>query len=291
VGQTLASVGAKDPRLDAAGKTEFRLRRQLCSYAKADSPPSRVKPIPIQVVHHAINQAYAHGHVESLAVAQMICIGFFFLMRPGEHTAPTGENTPFKLQDLQLYVGPTRYSALTIPVPLLVSVTFVTLTFTIQKNSVRGEVVGLGRSGHHRCCPVEATANRVRHLREHDAPGDTPLCNYFSNGQSYYVTSSNLTSTIRSSVTAIGPALGFAPTDVSARSLRAAGAMALLCANVDPNTIRMLGQWRSDEMLRYLHLQAQPLMHNFAQRMLTGGHYVLHPNPEMPNNVNPQIPD
>jgi hypothetical protein len=57
--------------------------------------------------------------------------------------------------------------------------------------------------------------------------------------------------------------------------------MALLYANVDPNTIRMLGSWRSDEMLRYLHPQAQPLMHHFAQRMLTGGHYTLHPNPQM----------
>jgi hypothetical protein len=57
--------------------------------------------------------------------------------------------------------------------------------------------------------------------------------------------------------------------------------MALLCANVDPNTIRMLGRWRSDEMLHYLHLQAQPLMQNFAQWMLAGGHYTLLPNPQL----------
>jgi hypothetical protein len=284
VGQTLSSVGADDPRLGPDGKLEFRLARQFRSYKTADSPPSRVKPVPIQVVHHAINQAYAHDHVESLAVIGMITIAFFFLMRPGKHTAPTGENTPFTLADIQLYVGPTRYSALTIPIPLLASATFVTYCFTIQKNSVRGEVVGLGRSGHHRCCPVEATANRVRHLRLHNAPSDTPLCTYFSNGTSSFVTASDITSTLRSSVAAIGPALGFAPADISARSLRAAGAMALLCANVDPNTIRMLGRWRSDEMLRYLHLQAQPLMHNFAQRMLEGGHYTLHPNPQMAPN-------
>jgi hypothetical protein len=237
--------------------------------------------VPIQVIHHAINLAHAHGHVESLAVTSMITIAFFFLMRPGEHTEPTGENTPFTLQDLQLYVGPTRYSASTIPIHLLTAVTFVTYCFTTQKNSVRGEVVGLGRSGHHRCCPCEATANRVRHLRLHNAPGDTPLCTYFTPQNSFYVTASDITSTLRSSVAAIGPTLGFAPADVSARSLRAAGAMALLCANVDPNTIRMLGRWRSDEMLRYLHLQAQPLMHNFAQRMLTGGHYTLLPNPQL----------
>ena len=46
------------------------------------------------------------------------------------------------------------------------------------------------------------------------------------------------------------------PADVSARSLRAAGAMALLCADVDSDRIRLLGRWQSDQMFRYLHVQA-----------------------------------
>jgi hypothetical protein len=99
-----------------------------------------VKPVPIQVVHHTINLAYVHGHVESLAVTHMITIAFFFLMRPSEHTKHTGKNTPFTLQDIQLYVGPTCYSALTIPVHLLAAVTFVMYCFTIQKNSVSAKL-------------------------------------------------------------------------------------------------------------------------------------------------------
>jgi hypothetical protein len=208
-----------------------------------------VKPVPIQVIHHAINQAYAHGHVESLTVIQMSTITFFFLMHPGEHTEPMGKNPPFTLQDLQLYVGPTGYSALTIPIPLLTAVTFVTYCFTTQKNSVRGKVVGLGHSGHHHCCPVEATSTHAKHLCLNNAPGNTPICTYFTVQNSFYVTASDITSTLRSSITALGPALGFVPTNVSAGSLCAAGAMALLCANIDPNTIQMLGHWRSDEML------------------------------------------
>ena len=65
------------------------------------------------------------------------------------------------------------------------------------------------------------------------------------------------------------------PNEVSARSLRSAGAMALLCAHVDSDTIRLLGRWRSDEMLRYLHVQAQPIMHQFSQRMLHAGSYTM----------------
>eukprot|EP00978_Attheya_sp_CCMP212_P045688 scaffold356317_cov67-Attheya_sp.AAC.1 len=39
---------------------------------------------------------------------------------------------------------------------------------------------------------------------------------------------------LRVSATILGPGLGLDPLDISAQSLRAAGAMALLYANVDP---------------------------------------------------------
>jgi hypothetical protein len=80
----------------------------------------------------------------------------------------------------------------------------------------------------------------------------------------------------------IGPSVGFLPSDISARSLRAAGAMALLCAQVDSDVIRQLGRWRSDEMLRYLHVQAEPVMSDFSRRMLLGGSFTLLPNQAVP---------
>ena len=81
----------------------------------------------------------------------------------------------------------------------------------------------------------------------------------------------------------LGPALGFLPTDISARSLRASGAMALLCAQVDSDVIRLPIRWRSDEMLvRYLHIQAKPVMRDFASSLLTHGNFVLTPNQDVP---------
>jgi hypothetical protein len=96
------------------------------------------------------------------------------------------------------------------------------------------------------------------------------------------VTASYLTTCIRDSVAALGPDLGFLPSDVSARCLRAAGARALLLAQVDPGVIRLIGRWRSDEMLRYLHVQAYPLMKDYAQKMLSAGQYNLIPNHLVP---------
>ena len=87
---------------------------------------------------------------------------------------------------------------------------------------------------------------------------------------------------LRTACMAVGHALGLQCSDISARSLRAGGAMVLLCAKVDDNIIRLLGLWHSDTMLHYLHLQAQPLMRDFARKMLYGGEYSLIPGPTPP---------
>jgi hypothetical protein len=229
-----------------------------------------------------ITQANADGSGDSLAIADMVSIAFFFLMRPSEHTAPSGENTPFCLVDLQFYVGVCRISACVATDEDLLNASFVTYTFTTQKNCVRNEVIGLGRSGNPFCCPVSSTARRVKHLREHLATPTAPLCTYYRDDGTSFVTASDITMTLRASVRALGPQLGFLASEVSARSLRAAGAMALLCAHVDTDTIRLLGRWHSDIMLRCLTVQAQPIMRDFSRRMLEGADYLLLPNQDVP---------
>jgi hypothetical protein len=193
------------------------------------------------------------------------------------------ETTPFRLADVQLFAGLTRINLATATDAELFSATFGSLTFTTQKNGVRGEVTGLARSGNPQLCPVLCLARRVAHLRLHNAPLDTPLSAYWSNGVWRGVSPSDITDALRTAVIALGPAtLGFNPSDISARCLRAAGAMALLCAQVDTDVIRLLGRWRSDEMLRYLHLQAEPVMRNFSSLMLQGGAFTLTPNADVP---------
>ena len=96
----------------------------------------------------------------------------------------------------------------------------------------------------------------------------TPLGRVFTPHGTESVTPALITKSLRDAIRFIGTDLGFLPEEVSARSLRAAGAMALLVSKVDPDIIRLLGRWRSDEMLRYLHLSAEPVMRDFAKRML-----------------------
>ena len=72
--------------------------------------------------------------------------------------------------------------------------------------------------------------------------------------------------------------LDFLTPEVSAQSLQAAGAMALLVAKVNTNIIQILGQWRSNKMFQYLlHLTAKPIMKKFASKMLNAD-YTLAPS-------------
>ena len=75
----------------------------------------------------------------------------------------------------------------------------------------------------------------------------------------------------------MGPQVGFTPEDVSARSMRSGGAMALLVARVNMDTIRLVGRWRSDVMLCYLHTTATTFMEGLASRMVQHGDYALIP--------------
>lgn len=291
VGQGFTSVGAPDPRHQpVTHQLDFRLYRQLRCYAKEDPPPSRVKPLPLSVLDNVREMAALHNDDVSLAVSDLSYMAFFWLLRPGEYCS-SSESHPFRLCDVQFFIGNQRIDPLTCALADLHRVTFVTLTFTTQKNGVRGEIIGHSRSRHIYSCPVVSVVNRVRYLRQHNAPNDAPLCSVRSatTGKWCTISSKLITDTIRVSATIMGPQLGFNASDVSARSCRAGGAMALLCGRVDTSIIQLVGRWRSDVMLRYLHLQAGALMSDLAKTMLTAGAFHMVPGQDVPAAAAPLL--
>ncbi len=260
IAQEMAAVGSPDPRMNTFGKIDFRLTSLWRAWKQEDPPPHRVKPIPLKVLRRLTELALTSGEVPLLAVVDMIIVAFFFLLRPGEYTGTSSNTTSFTLKDTHLFVGRDRIAPALYADPLFDLADFATLEFTTQKNGVRGEVIGLGCTGDY-FSPVKALQRRIRHLLENNATPDTLLASYFQ-AKWFRITPAQITTALRSAVATFDPnALGFNPTDVSARSLRAAGAMALLCAHVDTDIIRLVGRWRSDEMLCYLHVQApEPVM-------------------------------
>jgi hypothetical protein len=135
-GQGFTSVGGPDPRHQPlTSQTDFRLKRQLRFYSKQDRPPSRVKPLPLSVLNNFREMAALHGDATSLAVSDLSFAAFYWLLRPGEYCS-SSESHPFRLCDVQLFIGEQRLDSCTCALADLDRVTFVTLTFTTQKNGI-----------------------------------------------------------------------------------------------------------------------------------------------------------
>ena len=110
IGQAIAMLGAKDPRMTSTEKLDGRLHLQFRCYSRQDPPPSRVKPIPVQFLRRLACVAAASRDPELQAVAYMIIIAFFFLLRPGEYTGTKSDSLPFRLSDVTFTVGRTVFN-------------------------------------------------------------------------------------------------------------------------------------------------------------------------------------
>jgi hypothetical protein len=152
----------------------------------------------------------------------------------------------------------------------------------MQKHGTQGEVITHGISTDPLACPVKSIVHRIHHLHLHKSKKSTPLASYFNYGKCVTIKAKDITDALRLATLSNSHQTGLHPCDISAWSLRAGGAMALLCGRIDHNTIRMLGRWHSDAMMRYLHLQAKPLMKQFAPAMFNNGSYSFLPSDTVP---------
>ena len=213
----------------------------------------------------------------------MMIVAYFFLLRPGEYTGAKSDSTPFRMCNITFSCGQDVFDHKSDEQDLR-SATMVMLLFTTQKNGVKGEVVGQGASGDPLLCPWDALARRIIHIRKHNADKTRPIASFMTPKVSWkHVTPTMITKVLKCAVSLSGENLGFFPKDISARSLRAAGAMALLCSGIDTDIIQLISQWRSDEMLCYLHLQLEPLMRGFSKKMVTHGNYSMLPGQRVPD--------
>jgi hypothetical protein len=262
VGQAFAAVGAQDPRLNAHGKLDFRLSRIIRSWKREDPPTKRKKPVPVAALDEATHHARRTNSTAAQIIADLVWIGFFWLLRPGEYLFTATGQAPFRLNDVSLKATGKIYEADTIPLRLLTHITDVGLKFNEQKNQIKGEIIWLSRSRHPLRCPVQSVTRRVEHLRRHRAPPTTPLYSYYQGNMIHQVSDRDLTTHLR-----YFASLLHLDVDVTAGALRCTGASALLNAHVPKELIQLIGRWHSDEVFRYLHTESTTLMQPFAQKM------------------------
>ena len=111
------------------------------SWSKNDPPPKRVKPCPVTVVLWLLNQVYNPViPLESdMSLADIICIAFFFLLRPGEYSGTTSDKTTFTLNDVYLYLGKQKLSFTTATDTELGAATFLCSSFHDKKEPSKGQ--------------------------------------------------------------------------------------------------------------------------------------------------------
>jgi hypothetical protein len=291
VGQKFSCLGSSDPRYDIYGKIDFRLSRQYRSYTKTDSPPARVKPVPITLIIRVLRFAlFTAPTAERIAIAHMICIAFFFCLRPGEYTGTTTDDQAFSLDDISFHLGDRRLNNVSSPDHEIEAATAVKYTFTTQKNGDRGTVIAHARSGDNVCCPVLSTIQQFMthrlEFRRKNIPynGKLKLASYYNPKKvNVPVKATQVTATLRCHAALIQPLTGINPKDVSARSLRAGGAMALLAGKCDSSIIKLLARWHSDAMMDYLHQQSLPIFKRLAATMYNHGSYSFLPDEWVPS--------
>ena len=286
VGEEISCMGAANPRLNSHGKLHVLLATLQTAWKKEDPPPTRVKPVPIQLVQHAAGTLATRDDFHA-AVADALIIGFFYMLRPGEHTMDASNPHPFRLCDVSFCCsGSAPANAVLIPLPTLERANQVLLCFTTQKNGERNESISHGPTPDPLLSPVAAIRRRVVHLRRHHALPCTPLYTIFTSNGPTSILASHLTSALRQSAALCGAPLGIAPTDISARALRAGGAMALIRARVDPDIVKLMGRWKSDVMLRYLHRSGLHTS-DLAAKMFLHGSFIIPEHAHLPADVQP----
>jgi hypothetical protein len=75
-----------------------------------------------------------------------------------------------------------------------------------------------------------ALVRRVIHLQQFNVASITPITTYYESNRRRPITPDDITLALHHAVRLIGPEVGLVEVGVSARSLRAGGAMALICA-------------------------------------------------------------
>jgi len=291
VGKGIADLGEPDPRKVVPGSSQNHpiLAAFLKRLRDQDSPANRAYPANVLFLRSMFDSLDCEHALEGQAnrsVTDLAILAFFWLLRPAEYLFISdnseSRSQAFRLCDVCLTIDGKLYSAVTAPLNDLNDVARIsaaTLTFTDQKNAVRGEQIGHAATDDPLLCPCKALGRIVLHLRKHKASHLTPLYTYFdSNNTAQFARPAFVTNALRHAAKHIEATTGIDHMLLSARSLRPGGATALLCAHVDKDAIQLMGRWKSDAMLRYLRIQALVHTEKFGQRMLDHGSYTYAQN-------------
>jgi len=287
----LVDAADRNPAV-APGSYHPSLKDMLKAFARDDPPPKRVWPVNTDILSELLQLPAPVGTSPAKwrRLQDMSIIGFFFLLRPGEyaHGSDDTQSKPFRLRNVLFLegpqatrldqagttAGPTKTSAPALSDCNDSNVQYVGLQFDDQKSGFRSDQATHSRS-HTALCPVDALQRICRDILQHHGSDATPLYNYYEPSLSRFrpLDSASITAALKLAAGKCYSRTGIHPDNITARSLRAGGATALLCAGIAKDIVKLVGRWRSDAVDRYLRTGTITITEGYAARMVHAGSY------------------
>lgn len=265
----------------APNSVHHSLRELFKGFARDDPLPNRVWPVNGRILQELCSMACPPTFQldQWRRIQDMCVIGFFFLLRPGEYAKPLSSDAkakPFRVEDVYFL---DQHSNITI-LPSLQACNDTTqhhfggLRVVDSKAGAKGDRITHERTND-AICPVTSLHRIVHDILIQHGSHTTPLYCYHDRTTNRFqaIESKHLTAALRLAAAACYTETGIPPDKITARSLRAGGATALLCAGVDIDIVKLIGKWRSDAVEVYLRTSTHTLTAGFASKMLQHGSY------------------
>jgi hypothetical protein len=276
VSQTLVLASYGDPRREIyCPELSLAFTRLDNSYRTEDPAPKPQLALPISVIEDVMKNEDASLDPKDQALADLVVLAFFFLLRVGEYT-PSGtrvtRTTQIRRKDLQFWRKHPTCLMDRIP-PLatladLLAADLVTITLDNQKNGQRDATLYHDALLNNPLCPCKAAARRLAQMRRCDPPNANAILRLYAPNK--HVSATNMAGGIR--VAALRSMIwlqGYDLLRIGPHSLRASGDMQLKLNGASDSVIQKLGRWSNMTWLQYLHGQISCLTSGLSARMAT----------------------
>ncbi len=273
VGTAIAlATGTNPTKMQGAqDKLVPRISQMLEGFGKTDPPTMKKLPIGIDIPEYiSVCSLRPAASTHNKAVADLILIAFYFLLRVGKYTVKgaktsTKQTVQFRLQDTTFFahdtLGRLHQLPQNAPLHVILEAHSVTLKLDNQKNGWKGVCIHQECNGDMYHCPVRALGRRFVRIRENTSDLSTFLSAYFpTTGNKRDVTDKDISTMLKLAAVALKyPALRGIPIDqIDTHSLRSGGANALALNGYSDREIQKMGRWRSQTFKYILEKSLTP---------------------------------
>ena len=190
ISSTIELAGQPSPIYRADKKYQRGLEKMIEGMRREDPLPRAQLAVPVKVVREAARIAKLHDDPKHNAMADLMVIAFYFLLRSGEYTKPRFVTTKggkrrkatrtvqFSVKDCGFFNGTQAIDKSTASLDDLVNATSATLRMGNQKNGRMGECIHQEKATNEKYGPTPALAHRVHHILANGGNEDSLICEF-----------------------------------------------------------------------------------------------------------------